>query len=139
MHILTKGYWNKAGITSNSRLKARMEKDIEATVMAEYNRRKESFNEPHGRLNNVLDIMIAHNIKAENEGRTEDILNSYRIVGNTGFFFLAGYVTSVDSMISGFTYIAERQDWCNKCIEGGLSSTEEILENQPLQFAIQEI
>ena len=87
----------------------------------------------------MLDIMIKHNLKAKKEGKTEDILDEKSIVGNVCFFYLAGYNTSVDSMTSGLTFIAERPDWVKRCVDEGLKSPQEILNNKSLECLIKEI
>jgi len=139
LHGLTKGFYTQLGITQDQRRKKYLEKEIEASVMKEYERRYQSASQGNDRMVNMLDMMVDYNIKAEKEGRTSDILNAERIVGNTGFFYLAGYVTSVDTMISGMTYIAERPDWVTKCVKEGLNNTEQILSNESLKNSIKEI
>jgi len=42
-------------------------------------------------------------------------------------------------MITGFTFIAERPDWTDKCVKAGMSSPEAIFNNEPLSFAVKEI
>jgi len=138
LHALTNGLWTNLGITSKQRRKKWFEKEIEASVMKEYERRYSLASQDNERMVNMLDMMVEHNIKAEKEGRTSDILTAERIVGNTGFFYLAGYVTSVDTMIGGMTYIAERPDWVTKCVKEGLNSPEQILSNESLKNSIKE-
>jgi len=141
LHHITFGLYTKSGITQAQRRKKYLEKELHRSIMEEYERRKTDYlsTTENTRMDNILDIMIKHNLRATKEGKTDDILDDYKIVGLVEFFYLAGYNTSVDTMTSGMTFIAERPDFVNKCVEEGLNSPEEIMQNKNLECLIKEM
>jgi len=140
LHALTFGLYTKSGITQSQRRRMYLEKELHRSIMLEYETRKTEYlsTTENTRMDNMLDIMIEHNLNAQKEGKTEEILDEHRIVGNVCFFYLAGYNTSVDSMTSGMTFIAERPDWVKRCVDEGLTSAQEILNNKSLECLIKE-
>lgn len=139
-NLITNNLFHKLKLSKLSRHIYWLHGQIDACLMKEYNKRKQELinGVQHSRFMNILDQMVSHNVKCEQTGNTEKCLHGRAIVGNIFLFQLAGYQTSLDTMLTGITYIAESQKWMEKCRQSGLKTIEEILNNKPLEYCTRE-
>lgn len=104
-----------------------------------YEKRYNEFDE-NTKATNIMDMMCCHNKKCAKDGRKEEIFGEKVIYKTIQAFFGAGYETALSASISGVMWMSQNhQDWIERIRNEGISTMDEILNNDPLELCYKEI
>jgi cytochrome P450 len=133
---------SKFGLTTKWAKHHLVKKILDNKIMSVYNKRYAEGVFDAGKQEdsgNIIDLMVHHNKRCLADGRSQELLTDYDIIGDIMFFMFAGIINSSTISTSSILHCTKSYpEWIDKIKAAEVGSIDAIMNNKSLDLVMRE-